>query len=538
MRFNYTKIAVCIAVTLYAVFMTAGNLPFAEGERPSFLSDKKVALGLDLRGGSYLLLEVETEAYIKEQVEGLRNTVRGALNASAESGGGRIFYIGGVTRGENGVKTRLKDLSQAERAAGLIRRETRDTEVTVDGDVLSVRYTEAALDEMRERVMAQTLEIVRRRIDETGTREPDIQRQGDRRVLLQVPGLKNPDELKSLLGKTAKLTFHEVREDGGGALPPGHLRLPYADESRAGTIDLVKKVMIGGENLADAQAGYSQYNEPVVNIRFDTIGAKKFGDATKRMLGRPFAIVLDGKVLTAPVIRAVIIDGNAEISGGFTAQEANELAILLRAGALPAPLRTLEERTVGPGLGQDSVEAGKIAVMTAFAGVILCMVIVYRLLGVMASLSLIVNLTLIIAVMSFIGATLTLPGIAGIVLTTGMAVDANVLIFERIKEEINGGAKISKAVDEGFARAFEAIIDANITTLIAAVILYFMGSGPVKGFAVTLSVGILTSMFSAIVLTKTQMEIWLTAFRPRYLFRSQRPAKAKKAAGKAGATAA
>lgn len=521
MRLPFFKIAVCLAVSLYALFIALGNLPFEEGKRPSWLSDKQISLGLDLRGGSYLLLEVETDVYIKEQAEGLRDSVREALNATANDPEGRIYYVGGVSRRPDGVTVRLKNPEQSERAVNIISRLSSDADVSFVDGVVTARFSEQALDDMRGRVMEQTLEIVRRRVDETGTREPDIQRQGSNRVLLQVPGLDDPAQLKSLLGQTAKLTFHEVRNEHTGALPPGFIRLPFAD-AREGTIDLVKKIMIGGENLSDAQPGYSQNNEPVVNIRFDNIGAKKFADATRRMVGKPFAIVLDGKVLTAPVIRAVILGGSAEISGSFTAKEASELSILLRAGALPAPLNTLEERTVGPGLGKDSVEAGSRAMIYAFIAVIICMIVIYRTLGIFCSISLIINLALIIAVMSIMGATLTLPGIAGIVLNTGMAVDANVLIYERIKEEIANGAKNFRALEDGFARALETIMDANITTLIATVLLYFFGSGPVKGFAITLSVGIMTSLFSAIFLTRIQTETWMVLRRPRFLFRAQK----------------
>ena len=477
----------------------------------------RLSLGLDLRGGSYLLLETDVQAYIKERVAGLGEDVKKTLR-EARPNGKRILYSR-FTRQESGVSVALKDPAQGDAARQVLRKLSRDLDVTLDESKLSARFSDQALTEMRRQVMEQTVEIVRRRVDETGTREPDIQRQGENRILLQVPGLQDPGRLKELLGKTAKLSFHEVRDNDGGALPSGYLRLPYAAAEDAGrTVDVKRSIMIGGEHLADAQAGFDQYNRPVVNIHFDQIGAKQFSDATKELLGKPFAIVLDGKVLTAPVVRAVIIDGRAEISGSFTTAEANDLSVLLRAGALPAPIEVVEERTVGPSLGKDSIDAGVIAIQVAFAAVVILMIANYRKLGIFAAVALLVNLAMIIAVMTILGATLTLPGIAGILLTTGMAVDANVLIFEHIREERYAGKKMAASVKDGFDQALSSIVDANVTTLIAAVLLYMFGSGPIKGFAVTLSVGILASMFSALMLTQTQITSWMALRRPKQLF--------------------
>jgi preprotein translocase subunit SecD len=371
----------------------------------------------------------------------------------------------------------------------------------------------------------QSLEIVRRRIDEVGTREPTIQQQGVDRILVQVPGEKNPDAIKRLLGQTAKLTFHLVDLETpldqalAGNLPPGSMILPSEETSRPGEMaQLVvrQRVEVSGENLVDAQPTY-QENQPVVSFRFDSVGARKFGDVTRDHVGELLAIVLDNKVISSPRIREPILGGSGIISGNFTVDSANELAVLLRAGALPAPLEIVEERSVGPDLGADSIAAGKWASVVALILVIGFMTLYYGLFGIMACGALIVNLILIIALLSVLQATLTLPGIAGIVLTIGMAVDANVLIIERIREEVRLGKPPMSAVDSGYREAMRTIIDANLTTLIAAVLLYAFGSGPVRGFAVTLGIGIVTSMFTAITLTRLMMSAWLRRTRPAML---------------------
>jgi len=388
------------------------------------------------------------------------------------------------------------------------------TEIADDG-TFTLSLTEQAMQSRRIAAVEQSIEVVRRRIDELGTREPTIQRQGTDRILVQLPGVRDPERLKKLLGTTAKLTFRFVNEGAGvDRVPAGSEVLPSDDGTRSYVVR--KRVIVSGENLVDSQPTFDQ-GLPVVSFRFDSVGARKFGKATQENVGRLFAIVLDGKVISAPVIRSAILGGSGIITGGFTVQSANDLAVLLRAGALPAPLIVLEERTVGPGLGRDSIEAGKLASIIGIVLVIVFMVVAYGLFGVLANIALFVNLALLLALLSVLQATLTLPGIAGIVLTIGMAVDANVLIFERIREEVRAGRTPISAIDAGYRRAMTTIIDSNLTTLIAAVLLFQFGTGPIKGFAVTLSIGIMTSMFTAIMVTRLMVATWLRRRRPQAL---------------------
>ncbi|MEM7210331.1 MAG: protein translocase subunit SecD, partial [Pseudomonadota bacterium] len=405
-------------------------------------------------------------------------------------------------------------------ASGIIENDLIVTEVP-GGWTLAL--SEAGKGEITNRTMAQTLEIMRRRIDETGTREPTIQRQGDRRILIQVPGLSSSAELLEIIGKTAKLTFHAVEGFGADARNPGpneFVAHEYAEDGETITQSylLEERPILTGENLVDAQLGFNPDNGlPVVNFRFDSAGARIFGNFTAANQGRLFATVLDDRVITAPRIRSPILGGAGFIEGSFTVESATNLAILLRAGALPASISVEEERTVGPDLGADSIAAGKLATILAFVGILIFMASTYGKFGLFANIALVINVALIFGFLSAIGATLTLPGIAGIVLTIGMAVDANVLIFERIREELKGQKSPSRAIERGYEQAFSAIIDANITTFIAAVILFAMGSGPVKGFAVTLGVGIITSVFTATVLTRFIVASWLHWSRPKTL---------------------
>jgi preprotein translocase subunit SecD len=526
LRFPTWKVVVILATCLAGVLYSLPNLfPRAEMERmPSWLPHEQINLGLDLQGGSHLLLEVDLDALIKERLNSVLDDVRATLRPE------RIGYRGLGVHGD-AVAFTLTDASTAERAIQLLDDLNtdpiaRDLEIKDAGNGrVEVRLTEAAADELRSAAVQQSLEIVRRRIDEVGTREPTIQQQGVDRILVQVPGEKNPDAIKRLLGQTAKLTFHLVDLDTpldqalSGNLPPGSMILPSEETSRPGEMAQVvvrKRVEVSGENLVDAQPTY-QENQPVVSFRFDSVGARKFGDVTRDHVGELLAIVLDNKVISSPRIREPILGGSGIISGNFTVDSANELAVLLRAGALPAPLEIVEERSVGPDLGADSIEAGELASVVALILVIGFMTLYYGLFGIMACGALIVNLILIIALLSVLQATLTLPGIAGIVLTIGMAVDANVLIIERIREEVRLGKPPISAVDSGYREAMRTIIDANLTTLIAAVLLYAFGSGPVRGFAVTLGIGIVTSMFTAITLTRLMMSAWLRRTRPAML---------------------
>ena len=523
LRFPTWKVVVILATCLAGVLYSLPNLfPRAEMERmPSWLPHEQINLGLDLQGGSHILLEVDLDALISERLNSVVDDVRATLRPE------RIGYRGLGVHG-NTVAFTLTDASTADRAIQLLDDLNtdpiaRDLEITDAGNGrIEVRLTEAAADELRSAAVQQSLEIVRRRIDEVGTREPTIQQQGVDRILVQVPGEKNPDAIKRLLGQTAKLTFHLVDLETpldqalAGNLPPGSMILPSEETSRPGEMARLvvrKRVEVSGENLVDAQPTY-QENQPVVSFRFDSVGARKFGDVTRDHVGELLAIVLDNKVISSPRIREPILGGSGIISGSFTVESANELAILLRAGALPAPLEIVEERSVGPDLGADSIAAGELASVVALILVIGFMTLYYGLFGIMACGALIVNLILIIALLSVLQATLTLPGIAGIVLTIGMAVDANVLIIERIREEVRLGKPPMSAVDSGYREAMRTIVDANLTTLIAAILLYAFGSGPVRGFAVTLGIGIVTSMFTAISLTRLMMSAWLRRTRP------------------------
>jgi len=488
---------------------------------PDWLPRKQVSLGLDLQGGSHLLLEVDFSAVINEYLDGLVETVRTELRKE------RVRYQALGSKGTE-VSVRIRDSSSIDKAFRLLSSIDRQMVTVLDGNRISMTMGEQALGERRIAAVQQSIEIVRRRIDETGVREPTIQRQGENRIILQLPGIDDPDRVKRLIGKTAKMSFqlvdlrNSVQEAMAGRSPLGSRLLPHnsaVDSSGKPRMFLVrKKVMVSGENLVDAQPSFDQQtNEPIVSFRFDSAGAKRFGKVTTKNVGKPFAIVLDGRVLSAPVIREPIVGGAGQISGGFTAQTANDLALLLRAGALPAPLKILEERTVGPGLGADSIAAGKFASLIGLAGVVLFMGFAYGLFGLFANLALFINMVLILGTLSLLQATLTLPGIAGIILTIGMAVDANVLIFERIREETRVGRTPISAVNAGYGRALKTIIDANVTTLIAAILLYIFGSGPVRGFAVTLAIGIVTSMFTAIMLTRLFVVSWLRQTRPKHL---------------------
>ncbi len=487
---------------------------------PEWLPVKQVNLGLDLQGGSHLLLRVGWETLEGERLQAVVDGLRRALRTAG------IGYTGlGVT--DSAAVFTLRDPSRAGEINGILA--DIDTDVTAevsDGGAVRVIFTEPALELLRDNAITQSIEIVRRRIDELGTNEPNIQRQGEERILVQLPGIDDPQRVKDLLGQTAKLTFQfvdentPVRDALAGSLPPGSELMPASEEEAGPGAELHyvirKNVIVGGESLIDSQPTF-QDNQPVVSFRFDSLGGRKFGDATRDNVGRRFAIVLDGEVISAPVIRSFIPGGNGIISGSFTVQSATDLALLLRSGALPAPLTVLEERSVGPGLGADSIAAGQLASMVGLVVVIIFMILIYGLFGLMAAIALLVNLSLLIAFLSILQATLTLPGIAGIVLTVGMAVDANVLIFERIREEVRNGRSPISAIDAGYSRALTTIIDSNLTTLIAGVLLFALGSGPVKGFAVTLSLGIVSSMFAALMLTRLMVVLWLRRTRPAML---------------------
>ena len=476
---------------------------------PGWVPRDQVSLGLDLQGGSHLLLEVATRTVLREHLESTVDGIRIELRKA------RIPYAGLGIAG-NGTTVTIKDPARVDEARGLLRELDPGMETNVEGTRISLIMSERFMRDRTTAAVQQSIEIVRRRIDEIGTREPTIQRQGDDRILVQLPGVDDPDRIKRLLGKTAKMTFHMVDERNtvesalAGRVPPGSMLLPSDElgpEGRPRMYLIRKRIMVSGDTLIDSQPSTDQTNRPVVTFRFNAAGGKKFGKVTSRN-------VLDGKVISAPVIREPILGGSGQISGRFTFQEVQDLSLLLRAGALPAPLTILEERSVGPGLGADSIAAGKFASIIGMIAVVVFMAAAYGLFGFMADVALLVNMVLILGALSFLQATLTLPGIAGIVLTIGMAVDANVLVFERIREEVRAGRTPISAIDVGYSRAFTTIIDANLTTLIAALLLYAFGSGPVRGFAVTLSIGIVTSMFTAIMLTRLMVVVWLRRTKP------------------------
>ncbi len=519
--FTKWKAALVLLVCALGVIYAAPNfLPkgtFATDA--SYLPGKQINLGLDLRGGSHMLLEVDINSVIRERYEALGDTIRSTLREE------RIRYRP-RDAGLNGAEVTVVSADEVEKARDLIRNVEPDTVMSGEGNNIIVSYTDQARKELVDRAISQSLEVVRRRVDELGTTEPSIQRQGEDRIVVQVPGLDDPSRLRAILGRTAKMNFHLVNEEKTASearatgLPPGTMILPSADAGdRAAGINeylIDRRVVVSGDNLVDSQPTFNE-GRPVVSFRFDAAGGARFGDMTSKNAGRRLAIILDGEVISAPRINEPILGGNGIITGQFSVQEANDLSLLLRAGALPAPMQILEERSVGPGLGQDSVEAGEIAAILGLVFVVAFMVISYGRFGVYADIALLINLILVLAVMSVLQATLTLPGIAGIVLTVGMAVDANVLIFERIREERNNGRTIINAIDAGYRSAMSTILDANLTTLIAALVLFSFGSGPIKGFAVTLAIGIVTSMFSAIWVTRLLIAIWVKRRRPTEL---------------------
>ena len=492
---------------------------------PSFLPSSLVNLGLDLRGGAHLLAEVRVADVYEARLQGMWPDVRDLLREERDT----VGTIRLQPSATDELRVRLNERpDQAQRAAELVRGLARpvssltgagasDIDVSVDGSDIVIRLSEAERQATDDRTVQQSLEIIRRRIDEVGTREPTIQRQGADRILIQVPGVGSAAELKEIIGTTAQLTFQPVvTRTTNAQMPPGagNELLPSLDEQGQFYV-LEQAPVVTGEELVDAQPAFDQNGRPAVNFRFNPTGARKFGDYTAANIGNPFAIVLDNEVISAPVIQSHIPGGSGIITGNFTVEESTQLAVLLRAGALPAGLDFLEERTIGPELGADSIEAGKIACIVAGIAVLVFMVLSYGLFGVFANIALIINVALIFGLLSLIGSTLTLPGIAGIVLTIGMAVDANVLVFERIREELKTAKGPARAIDLGYEKALSAIIDANITTFMTALILYVMGSGPVRGFAITLGLGILTSVFTAIFVTRLIIVIWFERRRPK-----------------------
>ncbi|MFC3440003.1 protein translocase subunit SecD [Sphingobium rhizovicinum] len=503
---------------------------------PSFLPDATVAqlpgfmrtrvnLGLDLAGGSHLLLEASTQDVAKQRLANMEEQVRTELRR-----GDPKIAIGDISSRDGKLSFMVRDPAQVDAAVERIRPLTQGAGLTgqrdfnvevVNSSTVTITPTDAGIKSAIKSAMEVSTEVIRRRIDEMGTREPTIQQQGDNRIVVQVPGLQDPKALKSLLGQTAKLEFKLVdinanpSEVAQGRAPVGSEVLPYAaNPTGVPFIAVHRQVMVSGEDLTDATQGYDQSNQAIVNIRFNSAGGRKFGQVTSQNVNRPFAIILDGKVLSAPNINEPILGGSAQISGSFTVESANQLAIALRSGKLPVNFTVVEERTVGPGLGADSIRAGLIASLVAVVAVAAFMFLSYGRFGVYANIAVAINVLVILGVMGILGATLTLPGIAGFVLTIGTAVDANVLIYERIREERRRGRGVVQAIEFGYKEASRTIFEANVTHAIAGGIMLALGSGPVKGFAIVLLIGIATSVFTAVTFTRVLAAHWVRTQRP------------------------
>ena len=512
-KLSLQRILIIVAICLAGIFFAVPNVVSDKTKLPKWW--QPVNLGLDLQGGSSLLLQVKMDDVLKDKMSTLEDSVRQALREH------KIRYQN-LKSSKDGVSVKIDDFVARDKAKEILRK--LDTGLqAVDGaegeNLVIINYNEQAVNELKYQVVDQSIGIVRRRIDELGTKEPIIQGQGSDRILVQLPGVQNPESVKILLGKTAKMSFHLVDETTS------------VEQARRGKISKTSKVMngleggpyvvirkpvVGGENLTDARVSF-QEGQPVVSFRFNTLGGRKFGEVTSAHVGERLAIVLDNEVISAPNIQSAITGGSGVITGNFTTKSANDLALLLRSGALPDPLEVLEERTVGAGLGADSIHDGVFASIIGLACVILFMIMAYGLFGIMTDVTVLLNLALMLGVMSIIGTTLTLPGIAGIILTIGMAVDANILIFERMREEVNHGRSIRDAVTYGFTEAYRTIVDSNLTTLVAGAVLFYFGSGPVRGFAVTLTIGILTSMFTSITVTRLMVEAWMAKAKPTKL---------------------
>ncbi|MBR2691730.1 MAG: protein translocase subunit SecDF [Aquamicrobium sp.] len=531
-RWKAILIWLAVAVTFV---LAAPNLIPADtlAKLPSWVPKKQMTLGLDLQGGSHILLQIDQNDLIKDRLEASRDEIRTLLRDA------KIGYTG-LSGSGRVVQVRIRDVAQVDAAKealkGLVAPITSGlfsggtitewTEDEPEPGLLRFTMTDAGVKYRSSTALTQSIEVVDRRVNELGTTEPIVQRQGDDRIVVQVPGLQDPQRLKEILGQTAKLTFQMVDQtmpvqEAINGRPPAGSSVLYSKDDPPVPYLIENRVIVSGENLTDAQATFnSQTNEPVVSFRFDSKGATRFGQATQQNVGKLFAIILDNQVISAPQIREPILGGTGQISGNFTAQSANDLAVLLRAGALPATLTVVEERTVGPGLGQDSIQAGKVAGIIGSILVVGFMFVAYGFLGFLANIALVVHVAMIVGLLSLLGATLTMPGIAGIVLTIGMAVDSNVLIYERIREERRQGRSVIQAIDTGFAKALATIVDSNVTSFIATIVLFWLGSGPVKGFAVTFAIGILTTVFTAFTFTRLLVSIWLRRAKPKELPRA------------------
>jgi protein-export membrane protein SecD len=530
-------ILVALVTVLGALFALPTFLTEAQrASLPGFMPKAAINLGLDLQGGSYLLLQIDTPALTQRRLEKLVDDMESALAEDnidppiafeiigADTETAAIRLLDAAADGTRAMAA-LEDIVEPV-AAGGFGATTPDVTFTLLADgVIEGRVTERALELLQRQAIGEAIEVIRRRIDPTGTSEVSITRQGEDRINVQAPGMADPELLKQRIGQTAALTFHEVDDRvtyqdiaEGRPLPRGTVVMPFANPQEGIGIALRQRPTMEGGNLTSARSGQDQENGGwVVNFRLDSEGTRIFRQFTTQNVGRQFAIVLDGQVLSAPSVREPIISGSAQISGGFTNEQVAELSLLLRAGALPAPLTVMEQRSVGPGLGQDAIDSGTKAGIVAAIGVLAFMGLAYGLFGLFGCLALVVNMVLIVAAMAMVGATLTLPGIAGLILTMAMAVDANVLIYERMREEAANGRGPAMAIEGGFGRAMITIMDANLTTILAAAILFQFGAGPVRGFAWTLSIGVITSVFTAVLVTQILVALWFRTTKPKSL---------------------
>lgn len=527
------SVGTILAVIVVAIALVIPNF-FPEEtveDWPDWLPRQQVVLGLDLQGGSSLLYQLDREDFVADQLTTLVGEVRSILRQEPEVAFTALSSRELAAENQH-VQVRIvnpEEFAEARDRLETLRNPLGNTLLggtttfefdlaEVDDGLFRMTYTDAGLSQRMSLMVQQSIEVISSRVNELGTTEPSIQRQGDDRILVEVPGLDDPQRLKDLIGQTAQMNFHLVQgttsmDQADANREPG--TFVFADSANPALGYVVGEALVEGRDLVDAQATIDQQTgQAVVNFRFNTVGAQAFAEITQSNVGRPFAIVLDDIVISAPNINEPILGGQGQISGSFTVEEANDLAILLRAGALPVKLTIIEERTIGPGLGEDSIRAGQLAAVVAIIAVVAFMILVYGFLGVVANIAVILNIMMIFSVMSLLGATLTLPGIAGIVLIVGTAVDANVLIYERIREEFRSGRSAIQAIDLGFQRALNTILDANITTLIAAAVLFYFGSGPIKGFAVTLGIGILTTLFTAFLITRFMIATWVRRRRP------------------------
>ena len=524
LNFSRLKIGFILSSIVIFFYIFLGNFNFAN--KTNLFLDKKVNLGLDLQGGSYLLLEIDINPLINKKLEEKAIDLKKNFNE-------KKLDFKNLSILNNKITFDLKNPAQKDTAINAINETNnkenffskikKNTENTnkdffyrIEKDIFILQFTEEYIKHLKKDAINQSVEIVRKRVDQLGTKEPTIQQKGDSRILVELPGLSDPSTFKNILGKTAQLNFKFLKTSNSSGDNLGFEKIK--SKSDGSFIEVEKKLIVSGENLTDAQPGFDrQTNQSIVSFKFDNAGAKKFANATKDNVGRPLAIILDNEILSSPVIREPILTGSGQISGGFTVEEANQLAVLLRAGALPAPMKIIEERTVGADLGKDSIRYGIISFIAGFLLVFVYIVYAYKLFGLFANISLLLNIVILISVLSLFGSTLTLPGIAGIVLTVGMAIDTNVIIYERAKEELKIEKSNIIAFDIAYRKSLLTIIDSNLTTLIAGIILFYLGSGPVKGFAVTLCVGLITSFFTAFTISRLMVSKYLMANKDKII---------------------